>query len=341
VIGISLTSLPIGKTLARDIYDVKGRLLLPKDTVLQPSHVQSLLRLEYNTVYVIEGDGPVKDKSALPSAYLNAVEEFRNVMDTLMQGGEASRHQVEQTIDLLYPHVQETNNILSCLRNLRSRDEYTYQHSVAVSVLAIKLGQTMNMPTEDLKILGSAGILHDIGKCHIPLDVLNKPGKLDDDEWKLIHCHPLFGYNIVEKMHFADSRVALSVLQHHEHLDGSGYPEGKRGNEIHPFAQIIAVSDVFDALTSERYYRSCIPMLPAIMEIMALTTGHLNPLISHQLLKYILDVLPGEQVLLSTGELATVIRTFEDEPSRPLISIGERFIDLRTERNIWVVDIWV
>lgn len=341
MIGISLTSLPIGKTLARDIYDQKGRLLLPKDTVLQPSHVQSLLRLEYNTVYVIEGDGPVKDKSALPSAYLTAVEEFRKVMDTLMQGGEASRHQVEQTIDLLYPHVQETNNILSCLRNLRSRDEYTYQHSVAVSVLAIKLGQTMNIPTEDLRILGSAGILHDIGKCRIPLDVLNKPGKLDDDEWKLMYCHPLFGYDIVQKMHFTDSRVALSVLQHHEHMDGSGYPEGKRGNEIHFFAQIVAVSDVFDALTSERFYRSCVPMFPAIEEIMALTAGHLNPLISHQLLKYILDVLPGEQVLLNTGDLATIIRTSVDEPSRPLVSIGERFIDLRMERNIWVVDIWV
>lgn len=116
-----------------------------------------------------------------------------------------------------------------------------------------------------------------------------------------MYCHPLFGYDIVQKMHFTDSRVALSVLQHHEHLDGSGYPEGKRGNEIHLFAQIVAVSDVFDALTSERFYRSCVPMFPAIKEVMASTAGHLNPFISHQLLRYILDVLPGNRYYLIPG----------------------------------------
>lgn len=340
MVGISLTSLPLGKTMARDLYDEKGRLLLPRGTVLQSFHVQSLLRLGYHTVYVSEGDGPARDKSALPSAYLTAIEGFRQIMDTLMQEGEAGRDQVEETVEQLYPHVLETNNILSCLRNLRSRDEYTYQHSVSVSVLAIKLGQTMKIPREDLKALGTAGLLHDIGKCRIPLNILNKPGKLNDEEWKLINCHPVYGYEIVKKMHFDDARVGLSVLQHHERLDGSGYPEGKTDGDIHYFARIVAVSDVFDALTSERFYRRRVPMIPAIKEVISSTSGHLDPQISCQLLRYILDVLPGEEVLLNTGELATVIRTFEADPARPLVRIGERFVDLRTEHKMRVMDLW-
>lgn len=340
MVGISLTSLPVGKTLARDLFDATGRLLLPRGTILQSSHVQRLLRLDYHTVYINERDGPAGGKSALPTAYITAVEGFRQVMEILLQEGEANRDQVEETVEQLYPHVLETNNILSCLRNLRSRDEYTYQHSVSVSVLAIKLGQTMKIPAADLKALGTAGLLHDIGKCRIPLNVLNKPGQLDDDEWKLINCHPVYGYDIVKKMHFDDPRVALSVRQHHEHLDGSGYPEGRTAGDIHFFARIVAVSDVFDALTSERFYRRRVPMIPAIKEVMASTTGHLDPEISCHLLKYILDVLPGEKVLLNTGELATVIRTFESEPSHPLVRIGERFIDLRMERKIRVMDLW-
>ena len=340
MMGISLATLPVGKTLVRDIFDARGRLLLPRGTLLQTFHIEGLLRLNHHTVFVGDGDAPSRVKSLLPNAFVTAVEQVRDMMERLMRGEMVRGGEVEETVDLLYPAIIQTNNILTCLRSLRKMDEYTFQHSVSVCVLAIKMGQTMKIPNQHLKSLGVAGLLHDIGKSRIPPAILNKAGGLSSEERKQIVCHPIFGYEIVKNMRFEDSRIGISVLQHHEHLDGKGYPLGVSNGDIHLFSRIVSVADVFDALTSERLYRHRLPIPIAAEEVIGQSGGHLDPLIARRLLKYLLNVMPGEQVLLNNGELATVVITYEAEPTRPLVRIGDKFVDLRIDRNLKIMDIW-
>ncbi|MFH2060584.1 MAG: HD domain-containing phosphohydrolase [Pseudomonadota bacterium] len=149
---------------------------------------------------------------------------------------------------------------------VESRDPYTAGHSTHVAELAVKTGKEMGLNKEDLEGLQVCALLHDIGKVTIPAAILNKPGKLSKHEWGFIQEHPVTAYEALRRIPFPWP-VADVVHQHHERLDGTGYPLGLQGDQIHPWAQIIAVADIFDAMTSHRPYRPGLPIKDAINEL--------------------------------------------------------------------------
>jgi putative nucleotidyltransferase with HDIG domain len=346
---LELSEQLINNKLGRNIYDDTGRLLLPKGTVLQEAHINQLLNLGYSKILVgsddeqseevYEPEGEKLAQKRLGQAFAVAVDSLRDLMAKVANGHPAVAGEVEETMEMLFPSVKETNNIMLTLRDLRRKDEYTLQHSVSVSVLATKLGQLMRLPGHDLRMLGTAGILHDIGKCKIPLAILNKNGSLSEQEFREMQKHPVYGYQIVKDMNLKDPRIMLAVLQHHEHQDGRGYPLKLSGGKIHLFSKIIAVADVFDAMTSERPYRGKMDLFNAMNEIFASSASHLNPEVVNKLRTYILSICPGASALLNNGDVARIILMNSDEPSRPLIQSGHEFIDLREQRDLWVRDI--
>ncbi|MDD2511102.1 MAG: HD domain-containing protein [Syntrophomonas sp.] len=350
-IRTDITSLPLGRRLAQDIYSFDGQLLMSKGRVLQESHLQQLLQRGYDYIYILEDENKddmhesqISEGSGfksltneqLPKAFSTSVESMRQMMDRVSSGHMIKTDEVEECIDLIYDHVLQTYNVFKHLQDLRNKDEYTLQHSVSVGVLSIKIGQSLGLDADKLKNLGVAGILHDVGKSMISLDIINKPGPLDASEFQEVQKHPVYGYQIVNEIKLGDHNIAQAVLQHHEHQDGNGYPLGVRGDKINCFARIIAVADVFDALTSDRPYRSRMPLLQAADIIVKSSCGQLDPLASRRLISYILDITTGEKVILSTGEEATVILKNEVDPARPLVRIGERFLDLKTSRDIFI-----
>lgn len=341
--AIDLSTLPIGKVLARDIFDVNGQLLLPKNMLLKPSHMQYLLKMNHKTIYVIEdavGINPQPktfnkyEETLLPTAFVSTVERFRYLMCEIIEGHIVKRTEVEDTLDIILPEILNTNNVWHCLAKIRDKDDYTFQHSVSVCVIAVKIGQALDMPEQELRSLGIAGLMHDVGKAKIPQEILLKPGPLTPQEMLEMRKHPLYGSQIVGDIAFPDPTIVTVVLQHHEHEDGQGYPLQLSRSKIHPLSRIVAVADVFDAITSERYYRPRFPLLHALEEINREARGHLDPAITRRLVRYILNILPGETVQLNTGEQARVIMANEREPMRPLIQTADRFIDLSEERHI-------
>lgn len=342
--AIDLTSLPIGKVLARDIFDAEGRLLLPKNILLKPSHLHHLLNLNHNTIYVVEDStgnfpssnrvGDEYEETLLPAAFTSVVETIRQLMCEVVEGHIIKKSEIEDAIDLILPEILHTNNVWHCLDRIRVKDDYTFQHSVSVCVIAVKIGQTLEMSEPQLRSLGIAGLLHDVGKARIPQEILQKPGPLNHEECIEMRKHPLYGSQIVNDIAFADRDIVTAVLQHHEYANGSGYPLRLSEDKIHPFSRIIAVADVFDAITSERHYRPRFPLLEAVEEITRESCGHLDPVITRRLIRYILNIVPGEKVRLNTGERARVVLANEHEPMRPLIQTADRFIDLSQERDI-------
>lgn len=346
LIRVDLATFPLGKTLAKDLYSSDGRLLMPRGIILKEFHLQQLLQRGYEHLFILEDESMGQSNSAssqedtrLPEVYSNTVENMRGMMTAVSEGHMVKPSEVNESIDILLPEVTGTNNVMKHLLNLRNKDEYTLQHSVSVGVLSIKIGQSMKLSDKQLKNLGIAGLLHDIGKCKISLEIINKPGPLDADEFKEIQKHPLYGYQIVNDIKLPEPDIATAVLQHHEHQDGQGYPLHTRGEDICLFANIIAVADVFDALTSDRAYRPRMPLLKAIDHIVKGTLGHLEPVVARRLFTYILDISVGEPVLLNTGETATVVLINEIDPTRPLVRIGNRFIDLKTEKDVYIQDL--
>ncbi len=345
----------LGKKLARDVWDDEGKLLLPKGTELTPSYMGYIMRTKLRNVYIIDefdqecsieiGSSagvsepappePVReDQAELSRAFHHTVDSFKSMMHRVASGHAIAKAEVAEAVDYMFPAISKSSNVLYSLQNLRTRDDYTFEHSVAVCVISLKIGQIMGFDDNKLKSLGMAGLLHDIGKARIPMNILQKPDRLTDDEYKEIKKHPVYGYRIVQDMNFEDRDIEYGVFEHHERHDGGGYPIGIEGDKIHEYAKIIAVADVFDAITSDRAYRPRFGLLQAVEEICSRDSGYLDSRIAERFIKYILNVSPGDKVILSTGETAIILMVNDDEPLRPLVKAGERFIDLKEDRSI-------
>jgi putative nucleotidyltransferase with HDIG domain len=341
---IAIASLLPGTKLDRDLYSIDGHLLLRKETILTETHLEHLSRMGYSHLYSSHssplGDDPYfEPASPLPRVFDQAVDNVRQLMSSIATGHMVHKEDIEETMDLVYSQVVKTGNVFTQLQQLRQQDEYTLQHSVSVGVISIKIGQTLGLPQHVLRSLGVAGLLHDIGKARIEPKILNKPGPLDDNEFREMKKHPLFGYQIVRDMKLDDPNIPAAVLQHHEHQNGKGYPQQLMGQQINLYSNIVAVADVFDALTSDRSYRKRMPLMTALNEITDQSKGHFDPLVSRGLFTYFMNLTPGAIVTLNTGEKATVILTNNKEPGRPLVRTDNSFIDLEHERSITIADL--
>ncbi|MES2772276.1 MAG: HD-GYP domain-containing protein [Pseudomonadota bacterium] len=210
--------------------------------------------------------------------------------------------------------VMRNHSALISLARLKSIDDYTYMHSVAVCALMVALAKQLNLDEQQTQSVGLAGLLHDLGKSFIPLAILNKPGKLTVEEFKIIKTHPEAGFQLLEKTPNSDP-VALDVLlHHHEKIDGSGYPKGLKAEDISLFAKMGAICDVYDAVTSDRPYKAGWDPSSALRQ-MAEWPGHFDPQVFQAFVKS-LGVYPiGSLVSLKSGRIGVVI----DQTSKSLL----------------------
>jgi len=220
------------------------------------------------------------------------------------------------------------------VQNLKSYDEYTYHHSMSVALLSVATGQSMGLDSEQLKKLGRAAMLHDVGKQFIPTEIINKSGRLTEEEFKIIQDHPYKGMFNLKKNSFGDMEIWGGVLFHHEKVDGSGYPSKLIGEKIPLFAKIISVADVYDAVTSYRPYRS--PMPPANAH--ELICAQVETAFEFDIVKAFftrLELYPvGTIVELSDGKVGTVIDNKVN--LRPVIKLYEtdEEFDLASVKNL-------
>jgi putative nucleotidyltransferase with HDIG domain len=193
------------------------------------------------------------------------------------------------------------------LARLKTKDDYTYMHSVAVCALMIALGKQLGLSGQSLKDVGLAGLLHDVGKMLIPDDVLNKPGKLTDEEFDIIKQHPRKGWELLRgSPEITDTALDVS-LHHHERVDGTGYPERISGDQLSLFARMGAVCDVYDALTSNRCYKSGWEPAETIRKMAEWRNGHFDEEVFKAFVKTIGIFPSGTLVRLKSGRLAIVI----------------------------------
>jgi len=167
----------------------------------------------------------------------------------------AEMKQVKALVRQIISELLENEDILSNLSSIKSLDDYTFEHSVNVCLISLMIGIGLSFAMPRLKELGTGALLHDIGKLTIPEEILKKPSRLTVDEFNLIKKHTLYGYEMLKDNKNVSMVSAFIALAHHERYDGSGYPLKLKGDDIHNCARIVAMADVFDAMTSDRVYR--------------------------------------------------------------------------------------
>lgn len=337
-----------GMKLAKDIILDDGRFLLLKGFTLKKRYLDKIRRYDIPYVYVEDEIEKVEHFSE-EVVYSETFHTIKNIMQTVRNGGDVDLRSVKETVAQIVLKIMNDDNVFMKLTGIRDIDNYTYLHSVDVCIYSIIVGKSMNLISDALNDLALGAILHDIGKCKIPLSILNKPAKLTKDEYEVIKKHSEYGYNIVSRTSGVNEEIAKIALHHHEHWDGSGYPYGLKGKEIDLFSRIVAIADVYDALTANRVYRKRFMPHEAAEYIISNSAVQFDP----EILKIFMDniaVYPEDIiVMLNTGEIARVLESRETDSIRPKVLVITRKegppvlepyeIDLMENPSVSIVDI--
>ena len=321
--------LPSGRVVDQTILDASGKALFEKGSFLDDFQIEGLIRDGITEIYVQDEEPSDKEK---PEVIID-----KNVQETIDRAREDDRsginlsenvkHRVNRGMQYLFSNeasdnfASETENItgelMKALANnntiavdigtLKISDEYTFKHSVDVATMAMVIAKRYGLDEKSVRDVGIAGLLHDVGKIKIPNEILNKPSRLTDEEFQVMKQHARFGYEMLKEKNGFDQSILMGVLQHHEKLNGGGYPNGLKESDIHLYAKIIAVADIFDSLVTKRSYKKGFSKRDAIEMIMAMTS-ELDIFVMQSFLDSVILYPVDSIVSLSNGEKAKVVK---------------------------------
>ncbi|SHG41990.1 HD-GYP domain-containing protein [Ornithinibacillus halophilus] len=322
-----------GAILGQTIFNENGVVLLQKGMYLSQNILHRLQRHGISYVYVVDKTtSDIQAKSVISDELRNTTTQTMRNIFTELNGSDVVKHsfildkqqgKLASIVSQIVGEIQSHGESISMLADIFLSDDYILQHSLNVTVYSLAIGQAMNLNANQLSELGIGALLHDIGKGLIDKNILNKPGKLTDEEFEIMKTHTTMGYNILRKQQSISTVVAHCAYQHHERLNGSGYPRGIKGDQIHLYAKIIGVADVFDAVTSNRVYREA--MLPNEgLEVLYAGAMDLFDKDMVEAFKNSIAIYPnGVSVQLSDNRIGVVVRQNKHLCDRPIIRILE------------------
>jgi putative nucleotidyltransferase with HDIG domain len=348
---ISTKALKPKMVLATTVYNLRGQALIHENVSITERMITRLTEIGIQYVYIKDS---LSNGIGLESSFSSAIKQdaVQRIEETFTQMGkeklstnimalEKSTKQFKSIIDTILTEIKMNRDILTVLTDVYAYDSYIFHHSFNVTLYTLSIGVELKLTQKQLEQLGLGAILHDIGKMLVSEEILLKPGKLTANEFAEIQKHTEYGFNILRQLQTVSLLVAHCAYQHHERLDGSGYPRGIIGNEIHPYAKIIAVADVFDAMTTNRVYKKA--MLPhQALEILFAGAGTLFEKDVVEAFRRSIAIYPtGMIVDLDDGKKGIVLRQNKSVSERPVLRIfyeeGKELVDpyeLDLKRNL-------
>ena len=311
---IDIVNLKAGMITSDDII-YNGTTLVGKGVVLTKQMLDKLKSLyAFDKVEVISSNKVSKEAIA--------IEEAKNTLKN-----------VSNSVEYIF-----TNSTNLKSSNTNEINEYSiYMHSVNVAVLSYMLGKWANMSETKLHALIYASLLHDFGKTKIDKKIIDKAGKLTEEEFEIIKNHPVLAYNDIKDIPFISQSVLYAVLMHHERCDGSGYPLNLKGDQIHEFAKIIAIADTFDAINSNRCYKERKKPLQSLKIIKEESLTKLDYSLCNTFLKGLESYYVGQLCLLSNNKTCKIIQLNLNDIEAPLVFSNDEFIDLSKSRNLSII----
>ncbi|KQV58986.1 MULTISPECIES: HD-GYP domain-containing protein [unclassified Duganella] len=255
----------------------------------------------------------------------------RNVMADARLGKAIEIGSVQPVVQNITESILRNPGALLGLLRIKSKDDYTFLHSVSVCALLVAFANAREMDDHIVREAGLGGLLHDTGKALVPDAILNKPGPLTDEEFAIIKKHPMDGFNILKESPDVPALALDITRHHHERLDGTGYPDKLAGNEISEIAQMAAIVDVYDAITADRVYHKGLPAAAALRKIYEWSKHHFNPKLVQEFMRCVGIYPVGTLVMLESGRLGVVVEPHESNLLAPKVNVF-----FNTRKNVYI-----
>lgn len=340
-----LSAVTSGAIIAKDVYGMDGVLLISKGSDFNERDIAKFRDQGVTSIFV-EKDGSMGKEiveEIRTSMNISDVihEKTRNqalaqIKKTMVRFGHISGvniNEISKLVEDMIEQLLDNKDFVFALSQIRSIDDYTYQHSVNVGVLSLIIGIDLKLSHEDLKILGIGAILHDIGKIMVSEDILKKPGKLTLEEFEEIKKHPLYGYEILKHAGI-DEEAAQIALYHHEKFDGTGYTKGLKSNKIPLYSRIVAVADVYDAMSNDRIYQRKYAHDKVYSEITHLGDTHFDKKIMEKFAGHLRIYPNGTGIILNTNHKGIVLIQNKLYPESPIVRVFKN--DKKDIKNLYV-----
>ncbi|MGE5702278.1 MAG: HD-GYP domain-containing protein [Clostridia bacterium] len=354
---ISIKQVKPGMRVGKSIFTEDGKVLLGAGVVLTDKLILGLIRTGVVSVYVDDprtSDIVVPDLIS-PETRNQAVDTIQKTVRQITNSNKVARRisvkdmgmHFQEVFHSIMSDLMNNENMLLHLTNLCSHPGAIYHHSVNVAVMATAVGMSLGYNRNQLKDLGIGALLHDIGKVQLPEEMIAKTTRWTDEEMEIAKQHTTNGFNIIRKQHDISLLSAHVALQHHERLDGSGYPQGLKGSQVHEYAQIVGICDVYDSLTTPRPWRRRFLPQDALEYLMG-AGGHMFDIRLIRAFREHIAIFPlGSSVVLNTGESGVICKVDPLYSHRPTVRVlrdgrGNELraayeLDLKQELKLFII----
>ena len=364
---MSIIDLKPGAKLVKDVYTPLGGLLLPKGKVILPRDLDILRAFLIQTVDI--DSNQTKQNKPLPpqdskkqemeqkreddaqfeqivrSAELTSFDEEYDKMITLIKKAfnEAGAFDIpifelRTQLEILILHIKKYQ-VLYFVPSSIKKEEYMFHNGVLTALTSYLLAQWCKLPSKDWVQVALAGLLHNIGNSKIDQSLIVSPNLLSDLEEEEVRKHTTYGYNILKQVKAINDGVRLTALQHHEKIDGSGYPLKLVGEQIHIYARIVAVADIFHAMTLDKPYKESQSPYLVLEQILLESFGKLDPKIVQIFIRRVTQFHHGTIVRLSDERIGEIIFTDRDHPTRPMVSVEGTIVNLVAQRQLYIKEL--
>lgn len=320
---IPINKLRVNDIVARPIIDDFGRVLIAAGAKIKtPEILNRLAYLNINAVYIQD------EWSA--DIFVEPVIDQEVAFKAVSALAKMDVERVRRSASLIVDRLTSSPQLYDDMQSIKEYDEYTFNHSLNVAIASTTLGVGLGYGYNRLKNIATGALLHDVGKQLVPIEIINKKGKLTPEEFDIVKRHPEDGYRILRGNTNVTSSIREIAHQHHENWDGSGYPRHLKGGRIYELAHVVHICDVYDALASKRSYKEAFPVSKIINILDSGRGTQFNPRILDAFYKYVPIYPKGAEVILNTNETALIYENNRGNMLRPKIMLGDkRIIDLR------------
>lgn len=353
---VKTTCLVEGCILSKDIFSRTNKPIVSKKTVITNELKETLQAFLIREVSVertlvngelfapkeivqLEESAATVPETDFMTVYLDAVQQFKKLFKGWQAGFPVEIAEVRKVfIPLLELGLENKNDVFST-HHYSTKVDYFYHHLVSVGLISGVLAKELGMNRGDIIQVALAGCLSDIGMAKIPQNISEKKNKLSLDEYNEVKRHPSFGYQLIKNSTTLKKTAKLAIIQHHERLDGSGYPSGEKGNNIHQYSKIVGLADVYHAMISERIYRSKQSPYRVIEMLMHDNFGKFDIEVLNSIISRVVQISIGSAVRLSDESKGSVIFMNSRYPTRPVVHLESgTLVDLERNRDLFILD---